>query len=202
MSSLLIEYRPFVLKERLQSTSGLLRVKGVLQRAEAKNQNGRVYPKEVLVREAKSYLDEAVKQNRAMGELDHPDSSTVSLANTSHVIKDMWWEGDDLLGVVEILDTPAGRILKSLFESNVTVGISSRGVGSVKEVYTEGNGSAMEVQEDFKLIAFDFVSDPSVHNAFMKPVKESKENTSNSASKINNTINQIIQDSVGLGLSK
>ena len=146
-------------------------VKGVLQRAESKNQNGRVYPKDTLMREAKKYAQVNIAERRALGELDHPDSSVVNLNNASHNILEMHWKGDDLLGTVEVLGTPAGNILKELFKSGIKLGISSRGLGSVKEIY-EDEGDTVEVQPDFELIAFDFVSNPSTHGAFLSPVKE------------------------------
>ena len=173
MKQLIVDYLPFEIKqeqitESMKENDGKLVVRGVLQRAEAKNQNGRVYPKEVLVREAKKYHKEFIKQSRAMGELDHPESSVVNLTNVSHNIKEMHWEGDNLLGEVEVLGTPSGNILKELFKSGIKLGISSRGMGSVETV-SEGGEQSQEVQPDFELIAFDFVSNPSTHGAFMSP---------------------------------
>ena len=139
---------------------------GILQKANTENRNGRVYPLDILKREAKKY-EEAVKENRATGELDHPDSAVVSLSNVSHMVTEMWWEGDTLMGKVKLLDTPSGNILKGLLKSGVMLGISSRGVGSVK------SKSGLDVvQEDFELIAFDFVSSPSTPGAYL--FKESK----------------------------
>jgi hypothetical protein len=135
---------------------------GTLQRANAENQNNRIYPRPILEREVDKY-HEMIGENRALGELDHPDNAVVNLANASHLIKDVWWEGDDLKGVVEILDTPAGSILKSLIESGVKLGISSRGLGSTQK---NSNGKDI-VQDDFQLVTFDFVSNPSTQNAFM-----------------------------------
>ena len=167
---LLTEYRPFNVSKRLAEQAVKenkpLMVTGVLQRAEAKNQNGRVYPKEVLAREVKQYMKGPVAENRAMGELDHPESSVINLQNVSHTVKKCWWEGDDVMGNVEILNTPAGNILKALFASGITVGISSRGIGSVSENIAEGT---MTVEDDFELLCWDFVSTPSTHGAFMKP---------------------------------
>ena len=179
MKQLIVDYLPFEIKpeqinESMKENNGKLIVQGVLQRAEAKNQNGRIYPREILVREAKKYTKEFIKQRRAMGELDHPESSVVNLSNVSHNIKDMHWEGDNLLGVVEVLSTPSGNILKELFKSGIKLGISSRGMGSVETVQENG---AQEVQGDFELIAFDFVSNPSTHGAFMYPVNESVDKT-------------------------
>ncbi len=169
----LFEVSPQQINESLTQNNGKLVVKGVLQRAEAKNQNGRIYPKETLVREADKYAGTFVKERRALGELDHPDSSVVNLNNVSHNVLDMGWNGDDLVGTVEVLSTPAGNILKELFKCGIKLGISSRGMGSVKEVMGEGD-QTLEVQPDFELIAFDFVSNPSTHGAFLSPVNESK----------------------------
>ena len=178
MKQLLVDYLPFEVKpdqivESMKENQGRLVVRGVLQRAESKNQNGRVYPREVLMREAKKYAKEFIGQNRAMGELDHPESSVVNLANVSHNIKEMHWEGDNLLGTVEVLGTPSGNILTELFKSGIKLGISSRGMGSVETVNEAGDEPSQEVQPDFELIAFDFVSNPSTHGAFMYPMKES-----------------------------
>jgi len=177
---LLEEVRPFEISrnkidESIKENNGRLVVKGVLQRAESKNQNGRVYPREVLLKEVSKYLSEQVKERRALGELDHPDSSVVNLNNASHNIIEMHWDGDDLLGTVEVLSTPAGNILKELFKSGIKLGISSRGLGSV-EPMRESDGDTVEVQPDFELIAFDFVSNPSTHGAFLYPMNESVDN--------------------------
>ena len=167
---LLQEYRPFkvnkTLAEQAIKKNKPLIVSGVLQRAEAKNQNGRVYPKNILEREVKAYMEGPIKENRAMGELDHPESSIINLQNVSHTVKKCWWDGDDVMGEVEILSTPAGNILKALFAAGITVGISSRGMGSVEENINEGT---VEVQDDFELLCWDFVSTPSTHGAFMTP---------------------------------
>ena len=167
------EVSPQAINESLTQNNGKLIVSGVLQRAEAKNQNERVYPKDVLMREAKKYANEFIAERRALGELDHPDSSVVNLNNVSHNVLEMSWKGDDLVGKVEVLGTPSGNILKELFKSGIRLGISSRGMGSVKEVMREA-GNTLEVQPDFELIAFDFVSNPSTHGAFLSPVNESK----------------------------
>jgi hypothetical protein len=168
-------------------------VKGVLQRAGAKNQNGRVYPKHILMRECQKYQKEYIDQHRALGELDHPESMVVNLNNVSHNILKIWWEGNDLLGAVQILDTPSGNILKSLFKAGITLGISSRGLGSVKELRNEGT---VEVQEDFELICWDFVSNPSTQGAFMRPtgMNESVNNniTKNKYADVNSIITSIL----------
>ena len=196
---LLVDYIPFEvtpeqINESISKNNGRLVVKGVLQRAEAKNQNGRVYPRETLMREAKKYSEVNIKERRALGELDHPDSSVVNLNNASHNILEMHWDNNDLLGTVEILGTPAGNILKELFKSGIKLGISSRGLGSVKEL-SEDEGDTVEVQPDFELIAFDFVSNPSTHGAFMSPMNEGVEKgrTSGKYRKVENIINDILR---------
>ena len=184
MKQLLVDYLPFeitanAVNESIAKNNGKLIVTGILQRAEAKNQNGRIYPKDTLVREAKKYTDTFIKQHRALGELDHPESSVVNLQNASHNITEMGWSGDNLIGTVEVLGTPSGNILKELFKAGIKLGISSRGLGSVETVAEDDSGQdegevpAQEVQPDFELIAFDFVSNPSTQGAFMFPMKES-----------------------------
>jgi len=177
---LLVDVRPFnistdKINESISENNGKLVVKGVLQRAESKNQNGRVYPREVLLKEVGKYLENQVTERRALGELDHPESSVVNLNNASHNIIEMHWDGDDLMGTVEVLSTPAGNILKELFKSGIKLGISSRGLGSVETIKEDEHGEedTVEVQPDFELIAFDFVSNPSTQGAFMRPVNES-----------------------------
>ena len=178
MKEIIVDYIPFEItpqqiNESMKNNDGRLVVKGVLQRAEAKNQNGRVYPKETLMREAKKYQKVQIAERRALGELDHPDSSVVNLNNVSHNVLEMHWKDNDLMGTVEVLGTPAGNILKELFKSGIKLGISSRGLGSVKEL---SENDTVEVQPDFELIAFDFVSNPSTHGAFLSPTNEGKLN--------------------------
>ena len=198
---LLVDCIPFEvsaqqINESLSKNNGRLVVKGVLQRADAKNQNGRVYPKEVLMREAKKYENVQIKERRALGELDHPDSSVVNLNNVSHNVLDMNWTDNDLTGTVEVLGTPAGNILKELFKAGIKLGISSRGLGSVKDGDELGEDT-VEVQPDFELIAFDFVSNPSTHGAFMRPMNEGVENTKarmcGTYCKIESIINDILR---------
>ena len=158
-----------------KETYGKIMLKGIIQRANTLNQNGRVYPREVLLKEVQKYSENQVTERRALGELDHPESSVVNLNNASHNIIEMHWDGDDLLGTVEVLGTPSGNILKELFRSGIKLGISSRGLGSVETIKEEEEGEedTVEVQPDFELIAFDFVSNQSTHGAFMRPVNES-----------------------------
>ena len=188
---LLQEYIPFqidkILLEKSIKENKTFEVKGVLQRAEAKNQNGRIYPKEILEREIENYVNGPIAENRALGELDHPDSQVVNLKNVSHNIKDMWWDGDNVMGKIEILPTPSGNILKSLIESGITCGVSSRGMGSLEQ-----NGEIMEVQDDFELLCWDFVSTPSNPGSYMKTLKEGKQNIINPYNKINNIVTEIL----------
>jgi len=157
------------LEESIKKNGGSLLVTGVLQRAEAKNQNKRIYPRNILEREVKNYEKVFIAENRAYGELDHPDSSVVNFRNVSHVIRKIWWEGNDVVGTVEILNTPSGNILKELILAGLTVGISSRGMGSVTQVDEE----TVAVSEDYNLVCWDFVSNPSTHQAFLAPISES-----------------------------
>lgn len=154
-----------VLSESLNNPNKPFVVKGVIQRAEIKNQNGRVYHKNTLLRESQKYIENFIKQRRALGELDHPQSETVNLKNVSHNITDLHWEGNDLWGSFEILSTPSGNILRELFKSNIRLGVSSRAMGSVKNV----SENTIEVQDDLELICWDFVSNPSVQGAFVYP---------------------------------
>ena len=171
---------------------GVLYLTGVMQRADAKNGNGRVYPGSVLKREVKNYK-KLIKEKRALGELDHPESSVVNLQNCSHMVTDVWFDGNDLMGKIKALSTPSGEILKSLINSGVQVGISSRGLGSVKE----SNGQTI-VEDDFQLICFDIVADPSTKGAFMKPsLHENKDPNSQiftKADRINRVLNDILED--------
>ena len=200
---LLTEHIPFtvnknVIEEAINSNKPLI-VTGVIQRAEAKNQNGRIYPREVLEREIENYINGPVKERRALGELDHPESSVINLQNASHNITKVYWNGDDVMGEVEILSTPSGNILKELFRNGITVGISSRGMGSVKDNMSEGT---VEVQDDFELLCFDFVSTPSTHGAYMTPVgralQEGKQTETYQYNNVNNIIRDIICDNTGM----
>ena len=202
---LLTEYRPFQVDKQLVEASikenKPLTVKGIIQRAEAKNQNGRIYPKEILLREIKNYVNGPVKERRALGELDHPDSSVINLQNVSHNVTKIKMVGDDVYGEVEILSTPAGNILKELFRNGITICISSRGMGSVKE----GINGTVEVQDDFELLCFDFVSTPSTHGAYMTPagraITELQEGKIQKPiykyTNVNNIIRNIICDNTG-----
>ena len=167
MAQLLLNVTPFrpTITES-KTKPGVFEVEGVMQRATSENQNGRVYSKAILEREAKKYTDEFVNNGNAFGELDHPESPVVSLKNASHIVKELYWKGDDLCGKVELLNTPSGNIVKEIIKAGHTIGISSRGTGSVNQT----NEGHLEVQPDFELVCWDFVSNPSTHGAFMNPV--------------------------------
>tara|TARA_B100000085_G_scaffold222123_1_gene207173 strand:- start:39 stop:617 length:579 start_codon:yes stop_codon:yes gene_type:complete len=188
MAQLLVDVTPFkpTIREA-KGRPGVFEVEGVMQRATAENQNGRVYSKELLQREAKKYVEEFVKRGNAFGELDHPETPVVSLKNASHIVKELYWKGNDLMGKVELLNTPAGNIVKEIIKAGHTIGISSRGTGSVQQT----NEGTLEVQPDFELVCWDFVSNPSTHGAFMNPVSlnEGKAKVSKY-----NSLNSIIND--------
>jgi len=162
---LLTEWCPINVDKKLIKESrdkyGKIVLKGIIQRANTLNQNGRIYPRAILEREMVNY-QKLIQEKRALGECDHPDSSVVELKNVSHVVTEAHMDGDNVYGTIEILDTPSGKIIQSLIESGVTLGISSRGVGS-----TRSQGDSQIVQEDFQLICFDMVSEPSTPGAFM-----------------------------------
>ena len=196
MRQTLIETQLFTLSpksitEAVKSEKGNLIVEGRLQAAETKNGNGRYYPRNILEREVENYKKGPIAENRALGELDHPDSSVINLKNVSHNIKDVWWDGDDVMGKIEILPTPSGNILIQLFKNGITVGVSSRGMGSLKP----GSDGVQEVQDDFELLCWDFVSTPSTPGAYVHPIKEGLEpafKTSSEYYKINEIITEIL----------
>lgn len=190
---LLVEYLPFKVSSQ-QLNEGLKRggnliVEGIIQRGNAKNQNGRIYPSHILEREFEKYIKGPVAERRSTGELDHPDSPVINLKNVSHLFTKIWWAGDDVWGRMEILTTPSGNILKTLFLEGITVGVSSRGMGSVKQL----GENTVEVQDDFELLCIDAVSTPSTQGSFMRLLKENKEyNLLNKYSKVNKIITEII----------
>jgi len=194
---LLTEWAPFeyskeMIEESKELNGGRIVMKGVLQKANTLNQNGRVYPLPILERELRNY-QKFIKESRALGECDHPDSSVVELKNVSHIVREAHLDGDVVYGTVELLDTPAGQILQNLVEAGVTLGISSRGVGSTKRT-----GDHQVVQDDFQLICWDFVSEPSTPGAFMmregKEVKRSDlDKVFNKSDRINRIFNEILE---------
>ena len=175
-------------REKREVANGALYLSGRIQTCEKKNGNGRVYPCKVLRREINNYT-QIVKDNRALGELDHPDDSVINLRNVSHLITDVWWDGNDVMGKIKILDTPSGKVVKDLINSGVKLGISSRGMGSVQEQM----GASM-VQEDFELICFDIVSEPSTPDAYIYPDKGGKTTVSMYETKMNENKNNIINN--------
>ena len=157
-----VDYKPELLKEDRAKNGGKLMLQGVIQKADTKNQNKRIYPRKILDREVENYK-KAVRENRALGELDHPESSAVALDRASHVIREIDWDGNNVVGRVEVLNTPKGQILQSLLDSGITIGISSRGVGSTEKGMDESD----VVQDDYQLICFDIVSEPSTPGAYL-----------------------------------
>jgi len=182
---------PQSLTEAVKTEQGNLIVEGLLQSARTENGNNRTYPKKVLAREVDNYKSGPIAENRALGELDHPDSSIINLKNVSHNIKDIWWDGDDVIGKIEILPTPSGNILMELFKNGITVGVSSRGMGSLKP----GSDGVQEVQDDFELLCWDFVSTPSTPGAYVAPIQEGLNPNvfkPNKYSRVNEVITEIL----------
>jgi hypothetical protein len=179
--------KPLKLVEGTVPTSNPL-VEGILATCEVKNGNGRYYSRDLWEREIKKYM-ESVNANRALGELDHPDSSIINLKNVSHNIKKIWWDGDHVIGAIEILPTPSGNILKALFENRIPVGVSSRGMGSLKQM-----GELMEVQDDFELLCWDFVSTPSNPGSYMKEAGMMNESKLPQQTNKYQSVNSIITD--------
>ena len=177
-------------EKRMVNEQGAVVLTGIIQAADQKNVNGRIYPESVLRREVENYK-KIINENRALGELDHPDESVVNLRNVSHMVTDCWWDGNKVMGKIKALNTPSGNILKSLAQSGVSLGISSRGMGSVHEA----NGNTI-VEDDFQLICFDIVSEPSTTNAYLN-LSESKQRELQDeiwtkADRINRALNNIL----------
>ncbi len=192
---LLIEYNSFQplpqsLNEAKKLANGNMVVSGLVQATDKPNANRRIYPYEVLKRQVDQYVQGPIAENRALGELDHPESSIINLKNVSHNIVRLWWDGKDLYGDIEVLPTPSGNILKELFRNNITVGISSRAMGSTTPI---GEG-LVQVEDDLELICWDFVSTPSTYDAYMKPVGSLKESIDYSATRVVNKVNELISD--------
>ena len=190
---LLTEWAPFeytkeMIEESKAKNNGKIIMKGVLQKSDTLNQNGRVYPRVILEREVRNY-QKFIAENRALGECDHPDSSVVELKNASHLITEVWWNGDDVMGKLKILETPAGQVAKQLVKGGVQLGISSRGLGSTRQ-----EGGTTMVEDDFQLLCFDLVSEPSTNGAFL--VAEGKEVKTHltKADRINRALNDILGD--------
>lgn len=195
---LLIEYATFIptkrINESIKSSVGNMIVSGLVQACDKPNANRRIYPYDILHTQVEKYMQGPIAENRALGELDHPESSVVNLKNVSHNITKLWWEGKELYGNIEILPTPSGNILKELFKNNITIGISSRALGSVSPI---GEG-LVQVEDDLDLICWDFVSQPSTYGAYMKPTSGLNESVNriidkeNKYSKANRMISEII----------
>jgi len=174
-------------KEKVSSGEEVI-MSGIMQKADTENGNGRIYPKNILEREVENYK-KLVRENRALGQLDHPESAIVELEKVSHVVTHIEMRGNDVVGKIKLLDTPQGRIAKELRRNNIKYGISSRGVGSTKEE----SGKTM-VQDDFQLVCFDLVSEPSTPGAFMIAEGKIPNDIYSKADKINRAINDILTE--------
>ena len=176
-------------EEKRLVANGTTILSGVMQKADALNGNGRVYPRNILEKEIKNY-QKLVNERRALGELDHPDDSVINLKNASHLVTNVWWDGENVMGKVRVLSTPSGQVLKSLVEAGVKLGISSRGLGSTKEK----NGKTY-VNDDFQLICFDFVSEPSTPGAYMmsEGMEKGLNNIFTKADRVNRALNNILE---------
>jgi hypothetical protein len=192
---LLIEYNAFSplpqsLTEAKRLSNGNMVVSGLVQATDKPNANRRIYPYQTLFEQVQKYIAGPIAENRALGELDHPESSIINLKNVSHNIVRLYWEGKDLYGDVEVLPTPSGNILKELFRNHITVGISSRAMGSVTPI---GEG-LVQVEDDLDLICWDFVSTPSTYGAYMKPVGGLRESVDHTIARSTSRVNQLISD--------
>ena len=181
-----VKISPSQLTENVNLGNGNLMVEGILATAEVKNGNGRYYSKALWNREMDKY-NELIEQRRSMGELDHPESTVINLKNVSHLITEYFWDGDNVIGKIEILPTPSGNILKELIKSGITVGVSSRGMGSL-----EDRGGVMEVQDDFELLCWDFVSTPSNPGSYMHTLNEGKNVVTYDYTNVNKVIHEIL----------
>lgn len=198
MKQLLIDHTPFhiakmTLSEAKGSGDGRMRIKGKLQEAEVKNGNGRVYPMDVLRKQVENYTKGPVSSRTATGELDHPESSVINLKNASHLITKVWWEGNDVMGELLLLNTPSGKIAQEIVLAGIPLGISSRGMGSVKQI-----GETVEVQDDFELLCWDLVSVPSTPNAYMTLSEGKQTQINTDYSKVNGLITEIICNATGV----
>ena len=181
-----LKFSPNSLNENVSKENGNLVVEGILATCEVKNGNGRYYARDLWEREMKKYTD-LIKERRSLGELDHPESQVINLQNVSHLVTEYKWDGDNIMGKIEILPTPAGNILKELIKNGVTVGVSSRGMGSLEQ-----RGDIMEVQDDFELLCWDFVSTPSNPGSFMGVLQEDKNEITYDYTKVNSIVHEIL----------
>jgi hypothetical protein len=198
MKQLLVDHTPFhvaklTLSEGKEGTGTRMRIKGKLQEAEVKNGNGRVYPMNILRKQVEMYTKGPVATRTATGELDHPESSIINLNNVSHIITKVWWEGNDVMGELELLNTPSGKIAQEIVLAGIPLGISSRGMGSVKQL-----GETVEVQDDFELLCWDLVSVPSTPGAYMSLSEGKQTQISKDYSKVNGLITEIICNQTGV----
>ena len=181
-----LKFSPKTINENVSKENGNLVVEGILATCEVKNGNGRYYAKELWEREMEKYKG-LIAERRSLGELDHPESQVINLQNVSHLVTEYSWDGDNIMGKIEILPTPAGNILKELIKNGVTVGVSSRGMGSLQQ-----RGNVMEVQDDFELLCWDFVSTPSNPGSFMHTLNEGKEVITYDYTKVNKVLHEIL----------
>jgi hypothetical protein len=198
MKQLLVDHTPFhvaklTLSEGKEGTGTRMRIKGKLQEAEVKNGNGRVYPMNILKKQVEMYTKGPVATRTATGELDHPESSIINLNNVSHIITKVWWEGNDVMGELELLNTPSGKIAQEIVLAGIPLGISSRGMGSVKQL-----GETVEVQDDFELLCWDLVSVPSTPGAYMSLSEGKQTQINKDYSKVNSLITEIICNQTGV----
>ena len=176
-------------EEKRYVAGGGMILSGIMQKADAVNGNGRVYPHKVLMKEVENY-SKLVNDRRALGELDHPEDSVINLKNASHLVTEIWWNEKDVMGKVKVLDTPSGKVLQELVKSGVSLGISSRGMGSVRE-----DQNSTIVEDDFQLICFDFVSEPSTPGAFMmKEARDYQNKVFTKADRINRLLNEVLNE--------
>ncbi len=198
MKQLLVDHTPFhvaklTLSEGKEGTGTRMRIKGKLQEAEVKNGNGRVYPMNILRKQVEMYTKGPIATRTATGELDHPESSIINLNNVSHIITKVWWEGNDVMGELELLNTPSGKIAQEIVLAGIPLGISSRGMGSVKQL-----GETVEVQDDFELLCWDLVSVPSTPGAYMSLSEGKQTQVGKDYSKVNGLITEIICNATGV----
>ena len=198
MKQLLVDHTPFhvaklTLSEGKEANGSRMRIKGKLQEAEVKNGNGRVYPMNILKKQVEMYTKGPVSTRTATGELDHPESSIINLNNVSHIITRVWWEGNDVMGELELLNTPSGKIAQEIVLAGIPLGISSRGMGSVKQL-----GETVEVQDDFELLCWDLVSVPSTPGAYMSLSEGKQTQINKDYSKVNGLITEIICNQTGV----
>lgn len=200
MKKVLIETFPIriekstILESMRKNDSRIVIPNMIIQRADVPNRNKRIYGRPLLEREASKVMSGARQAGSrgVLGELDHPESNVINLKNACLGVLDYRWKGNDMLGDVEILNTPSGNILKEILQAGYVPGISSRGLGSVENLYESDDPEVVEVQEDFELLCWDGVSDPSTHQAYFKEIRENFE--SKKPMSTNHKANQLISE--------